>query len=99
MGTKEDHTGCICTRRNSASGHETRNEGGAKDPVVYGWAASQKGGYDVPKANKDESSLKNLLTPSIDEHQIPPEEFEGKGMLDAVAARIVLKLLYLARVG
>ena len=50
-------------------------------------------------ANKDESSLKNILTPSIDEHQIPPDEFEGKGILDAVAARIVLKLLYLARVG
>ena len=50
-------------------------------------------------ANEDETNLKHITTPSLDEHQIPPEEFEGKGVLEAVAARIVLKLLYLARVG
>ena len=50
-------------------------------------------------ASKDETNLKHITTPSIDEHQIPPEEFEGKGVLATVAARIVLNLFYLARTG
>ena len=49
-------------------------------------------------ANKTISSLKQAATPCIDDHQIAPENFEAKGELAAVAARIVLKVLYLARI-
>ena len=34
----------------------------------------------------------------IDDHQIPPEEFEVKGELSPIAARVVLKALYVARI-
>ena len=49
-------------------------------------------------ANKHESTLKAVETPCIDDHQIPPEDFETKGVLSPLAARIVLKALSLARV-
>ena len=50
-------------------------------------------------ANKDVSSLRPVATPCIDDHMIPPEDFEKSGELSAVAARIVLKALYAARFG
>ena len=43
------------------------------------------------------TSLKPVATPSLDDHQLSPEDFETKGHLDKTAARIVLKALYLAR--
>ncbi len=45
------------------------------------------------------ASLKKVTTPCIDDHLIPPEDFVTKGELSPVAARIVLKALYLARLG
>ena len=39
-----------------------------------------------------------VATPCIDDHQIPPEEFEIKGHLSPIAARVVLKALYVARI-
>ena len=45
------------------------------------------------------STLKKVSTPCLDDHQIPPEDFEAKGELAKDAAKIVLKVLYLARVG
>ena len=48
-------------------------------------------------SNKLPSSLKYVATPSIDDHQLSPEDFTTKGELAPVAARIVLKALYLAR--
>ena len=44
-----------------------------------------------------ESFKTKAATPCIDDHLIPPEEFEVKGVL-AQAARIVLKALYVARI-
>ena len=44
------------------------------------------------------AKLKPVATPCIDDHMIPPEEFETKGDLAPVAARIVLKALYVARI-
>ena len=41
--------------------------------------------------------LKQVATPCIDDHIIPPEDFEAKGELSFVAARIVLTVLFLAR--
>ena len=46
---------------------------------------------------KQETDLKSVQTPSIDDHQIPPEDFESKGSLSNDAARIVMKALYGAR--
>ncbi len=43
--------------------------------------------------NKDESSLKLVATPCIDDHLLAPEDFEAKGEIAPVAARIVLKAL------
>ena len=50
-------------------------------------------------ADVDECTLKAVLTPCIDDHQIPPEDFETKGRLHEEAARCVLKCLFLARIG
>jgi len=44
-----------------------------------------------------EDSVKLAETPCMDDHQIPPEDFETKGQLFPVAARISLKVLFLAR--
>ena len=44
---------------------------------------------ELSKKTKD--SLKKVATPCIDDHLIPPEEFEVKGELSPGAARIVLK--------
>ena len=49
-------------------------------------------------ANKKEQDLKQVPTPCLDDHQMKPEDFEVKGELTAIADRIVLKALYLARV-
>jgi len=49
-------------------------------------------------ADVSESSLKLAETPCMDGHQTPSEDFEAKGLLYPVAARIVRKVLFLARV-
>ena len=50
-------------------------------------------------SGKDVKSLSaKAATPCIDDHLIPPEEFEVKGALSPVAARVVLKALYVARI-
>ena len=46
-----------------------------------------------------EKELKRVSTPCIDDHQLDPKDFETKGALAKVAARIVLKALYTARMG
>ena len=45
-----------------------------------------------------QTDLKKVSTPCIDDHLLKPEDFETKGELAAVAARIVLKILYVARI-
>ena len=45
------------------------------------------------------SSLQQVATPCIDNHSIPPEEYETTGELPAVCAQRVLTCLYLARIG
>ena len=41
--------------------------------------------------------LKSVATPGIDDHQIAPEDCEEKGDLASCAAKIVLEILYGAR--
>ena len=48
-------------------------------------------------ADKDINSLKTVATPCIDDRMFAPEDFVSKGETASVAARIVLKALYLAR--
>ena len=50
-------------------------------------------------AEKDVSSLQQVATPYIDDHLIPPEDFETMGELPTVLAQIVLTSLNLARMG
>ena len=45
---------------------------------------------------KKETDLKSVQTPSIDDRQIPPEDFESKGALSNDAARIVMKAFFVA---
>ena len=49
-------------------------------------------------AKKSKDSLKKVATPCPDDHLIAPEEFTKRGELAPVAARIVLKALYVARI-
>ena len=49
-------------------------------------------------AGKPIESLRKVATPCIDDHQIPIEEFTVKGELSPIAARVVLKALYVARI-
>ena len=46
-----------------------------------------------------ERDLKRVETPCIDDHQLNADDFKTPGKLTSVAARIVLKALYLARIG
>ncbi len=48
-------------------------------------------------SGKKLENLKPVATPCMDDHLFPPEELVEKGHLAPVAARIVLKALYLAR--
>ena len=43
---------------------------------------------------KQRSQLRKVATPSVDDHQIPPEDFEAPGQLAGDAAKIVMKMLY-----
>ena len=50
-------------------------------------------------SGRPRESLKTKApTPCIDDHQIPAEEFDIKGHLSPIAARVVLKALYVARI-
>ena len=50
-------------------------------------------------ANCTPASLKKVTTPCFDDHVFTDNEFQVEGKLSDVAARIVLKCLYLARIG
>ena len=45
----------------------------------------------------NETSLKKVSTPNLDDHQLQPKDFENKGKLSDIAARVVLTALFLAR--
>ena len=72
-------------------------------PAIRAWQYSMKGHAEqcveryLDLANTDIDSLKTVSTPCIDDHMFSPEDFTSKGEAASVAARIVLKALYLAR--
>ena len=49
-------------------------------------------------AKKTKDLLEKVATPCIDDYLIPLGEFEVKGELSAIAARVVLKAFYVARI-
>ena len=49
--------------------------------------------------NKTTQQLFNVATPCMDDHQFNEEEMESVGELSTFCSQIVLKYLYLARVG
>ena len=49
------------------------------------------------KAGGGATKLKEYAFPSIDDHQIPSDEYEQEGILSKDAAKIVMKCLYGAR--
>ena len=50
-------------------------------------------------ANKEPKDLPMVGTPCIDDHNLRPEDFIEKGELSQVCQKIVMKCLYLARIG
>ena len=50
-------------------------------------------------ANKTTQQLYRVATPCMDDHQSKEEENESVGELSTVCSQIVLKCLYLARIG
>ena len=50
-------------------------------------------------ANKTTQQFYNVATPCMDDHQFQEEENESVGELSTVCSQIVLKCLYLARIG
>ena len=50
-------------------------------------------------ANKKTEQLYNVSSPCLDDHQIKKKELESVGELSQVCSQIVLKCLYLARIG
>ena len=49
--------------------------------------------------NRDVSSLRQVVTPALDDHLLPPQDTVEPGQLAPIAARIILKCLYIARIG
>ena len=54
---------------------------------------------DFAKKKTNESFLQQVANPCIDDHLIPLEYYETARELSAICAQIVLKCLYLARIG
>ena len=53
----------------------------------------------VSSANKSTQQLYKVSTPCIDDHHFKEEEMKFVGELSQVCSQIVLKCLYLARIG
>jgi len=77
----------------------------AKEEAKVTWYAYEMFGHVeqtvdryIELSGKSKDSLKMVATPCIDDHMIPPEEFQVKGELSPIAARVVLKALYVARI-
>ena len=75
----------------------------SSEPKVFAYMYEMKGHIEKTVDRYCELSGQNINqlvkvpTPSIDDHLIPVEEFEIKGVLAPVAARIVLMALFFAR--
>ena len=50
-------------------------------------------------ANVPEKKLQSKVTPYIDDHQLASSDSSTKGILESIASRVVLKILYTAGLG
>ena len=70
-----------------------------KNPRVAGWQYDMIGhstgvvDYYCKLTNTKKESLRMVKTPSLDDHEVNPNDLEVKGNLAAEAASIVLKAL------
>ena len=91
-----------CARGLTLASHESVG-GDQNGQPVKAWQYSMSGHAEqcveryLWLTGKTIESLKPVATPCIDDHLFAPEDFESKGEVADVAARIVLKALYLAR--
>ena len=66
---------------------------------IKAWAYNTTGHIEQPVerylelSGKEESELKPVETPCLDDHMFPPEDFQAKGKLSPVAARIVFNAM------
>ena len=88
-----------------ASGNDTSPAANATPPDnVKAWEYRMSGHAQdcvdryLELSGMPETSLKKVSTPNLDDHQLAPTDFEAKGILAPTASKIVLKVLYLARV-
>ena len=87
-----------------SDGNDLANESNASRKIAA-WSHDMSGhaqkcvGIYCQFAKKDVPSLLSVATPSVDDHLIPPEDFEVQGELSDVCAQIVLKCLYLPDIG
>ena len=54
---------------------------------------------EILRVGKQTKQLYEVSSPCLDDHQFQKEELESVGELSVVCSRIVLKFLYLARIG
>ena len=96
-----DTVSCTSTQE-SATGNGLQNKGPKPDKDIKGFLyeihghAKQIVEKYLELANKEVPSLKAVETPCIDDHLLPPEDFETKGSLSPIAARIVVKGIVLS---
>ena len=82
---------------------ESRISAGATEKLP-GWekphAKTVAWSYDMEgQANKKVEQLYTVSSPCLDDHQFKQKELESVGELSEVCSQIVLKCLYLARIG
>ena len=87
-----------------SSGSSSSGSTNKQSSVIKGYFYSMQGHAEkcVEKycelAGVAASSLKRVATPSLTDHQIPADDFKIKGKLSSVNSRIVLKILFFARI-
>ena len=89
------------TRRGAEKGPRMDKDENGKDINAWKYMMTGHAEQCVERycelANKTIDQLKLVATPSIDDHLLDPEDMTSQGELSHVAARIVLKALYMAR--
>ena len=89
--------------RNDITGRSEKLEQADHSPSIKAWQYSMVGHAEqcvdkyLELTGKSIEVLKPAATPNIDDHMFTKEDFSNKGEVADVAARIVLKALYLAR--
>ena len=95
----------MCESRISAGATEKLPCSGKPEANISSWSYDMEGHAKksveryCELANKTTQQLHKVATPCIDDHQVKEEEKGSVGELSKVCSQIVLKSLYLARIG